>query len=116
MAKLHIGGKERELKLGTYGLSEVERDIGCNLLASGAAFFQDFQLRKAVSLIWAGLLHSDQALQKVTVAGWIDKLVEDGHMDQLIPAVTQMIEECPLFGKGEASEEKKIAGKKQKLS
>ena len=116
MARIFIGGKERELKLGTYAMGEIEKDIGCNFLSGGSAFFKDLQVGKVVCLIWGGLLWKEQSLSKAVVAGWIDELAEKGELEGVLGVIQAMIEECPFFAPTKEGTEKKIDGKKSKPS
>jgi hypothetical protein len=114
MTKIHIGGRERELKLGTLGISVVEEELKCSFLRNVGDLFKDLQLRTLVALTWGGLVHGDPKLQKSTVASWIDQEIEDKNIEALMTGLTEMIENCGLF-KGIAPE-KKATGKKSKPS
>lgn len=117
MSKVRIGGKERVLKLGTLAMSEIEAETKCNFFKNGGAeFFNDLQLRKIVTLVWAGLLHQDPDLQRSVAAGWIDEILEkENGVEILLKSVTEMVEESSFFAPM-FKEQKKTSGKKSKPS
>ena len=122
MAKITIGGKDRVLKLGSYGMGIIEEDLNCSFLMDAGKLLSRLQVRVLVSLLWGGLAHAEQSLQKVTVSNWVDQELEKDAGAELSKALMQMIEECPLFRgvqkdkEEEKIVEKKTSGKKLKLS
>lgn len=114
MSKFYIGGKEREFKLGTLGVSVIEEDLNISFLKDVGDLFRNLQLRTIVAFTWGSLVHGEPRLEKATVASWIDVIAEEENVIGLIEAITEAVQNCGLF-KGKSKEaEKKITGKKQK--
>lgn len=84
MAKIVIGGKERNLFIGTLALSFIEEELGSNFLLNPAKLITDFNFRALIAMYQGALMKELPDIDKMTVANWLDELVQEGRQEEVI--------------------------------
>lgn len=74
--RLTLGGKERRLKYDLNAVAEIGDRLGLRIRLGH--FEEDLMgaplpLKALRTLIWAGLVHEDQALTEEQIGGWVDQ-------------------------------------------
>jgi hypothetical protein len=111
MSKVFLGGQERELKFGSYGISIIEEELNCSFFSDfQKLFMSDLKIRNLIALVQGGLAHQAGLLDKRVVAGWIDELMENDKLSDLQAAYMNALMQTGFF-KNLSKDQKKIQEK-----
>jgi len=107
-----IGGKERQMKFGTLGISLIEEELGISFLRDVGTIFQKIQIRGILALLRGCLVHSEPNLTKTEAAELLDQVIAEGKVLELINAMNEALTDSGLFAGAKEKTQKKTSGKK----